>query len=85
MRPSMPRTALVSEVQRLIDRLAASGANLETTDAAAAVTFALAAFEERGVLQPEGSIVRVRDRFVLRYYARQLKHLLDPKRPTTEG
>lgn len=85
MRPSMPRTALVSEVQRLIDQLAASGANLETTDAAAAVTFALAAFEERGVLQPEGSIVRVRDRFVLRYYARQLKHLLDPKRQTPEG
>ena len=58
------------------------GANLETTNAAKAVEQALALFEERGVLQPEGDIVRVRDRFVLRYYARQLKHLLAPTKPS---
>jgi hypothetical protein len=40
--------------------------------------------EERGVLATEGDLVRVRDRFVLRYYARQLKHLLDPRRPTAK-
>jgi len=85
MRPSMPRTELVAAVQGQIDRLAAAGANLETTDGARAVEQALALFEERGVLQPEGNVVRVRDRFVLRYYGRQLKHLLDPKRPTTEA
>ena len=82
MRPSMPRTELVAAVQVLIDRLAAAGANLETTNAAKAVEQALALFEERGVLQPEGDIVRVRDRFVLRYYARQLKHLLAPTKPS---
>jgi glycerol-3-phosphate O-acyltransferase len=85
MRPSMPRTELVAAVQGLIDRLAADRANLETTDGARAVEQALALFEERGVLQPEGDVVRVRDRFVLRYYGRQLKHLLDPKRPIAEA
>jgi glycerol-3-phosphate O-acyltransferase len=85
MRPSMPRTELVAAVQGLIDRLAAGGANLETTDGARAVEQALALFEERGVLQPDGDVVRVRDRFVLRYYGRQLKHLLDPKRPIAEA
>jgi glycerol-3-phosphate O-acyltransferase len=82
MRPSMPRRELVTAVQGLIDRLAASGANLGARTGEEAVEQALALFEERGVLQPEGDIVRVRDRFVLRYYARQLKHLLGPARPT---
>ena len=54
MRPSMPRRELVAAVQGLIDRLAASGANLGTTNGAEAVEQALALFEERGVLQPEG-------------------------------
>jgi 1-acyl-sn-glycerol-3-phosphate acyltransferase len=85
MRPSMPRAALVTAVRALIDRLVASGANIETTDAERAVDHALLLFEERGVLQLENGVVRVRDRFVLRYYGRQLKHLLDPKRPTAEG
>ena len=85
MRPSMPRHELVKAVQGLIDRLAASGANLGATNGADAVTQALALFEERGVLQPEGDLVRVRDRFVLRYYARQLKHLLVPPRPSPEA
>ena len=85
MRPSMPRRELVTAVQVLIDRLAASGANLGATSGKEAVEQALALFEERGVLQPDGDVVRVRDRFVLRYYARQLKHLLAPARPSREA
>ncbi len=81
MRPSMPRTDLVSGVAALIDQLAAAGANLDTTNARRAVDAGLAMLEERGVLSTEGAVVRVRDRFVLRYYARQLQHLLSPKRP----
>jgi hypothetical protein len=84
MRPSMRRSALVEAVKVLIDRLAAAGANMSTTSASDAVYQALPLFEERGVLQLEGELVRVRDRFVLRFYARQLKHLLGEKRPTTE-
>ena len=85
MRPSMPREALRDAVQQLIDRLAAQGANMATTDARTAVAEALPLLEERGVLVPEGRVVRVRDRYVLRYYARQLKHLLQPRRPITEA
>lgn len=85
MRPSMPRVELVDAVRGLIDRLSAIGANMETTDAVRAVDFALMLFEERGVLAVEGPLVRVRDRFVLRYYARQLKHLLEPKRSAAEA
>jgi len=85
MRPSMPRRALVTAVQELIDRLAASGANLGATSGAEAVAQALPLFEERGVLQPDGDVVRVRDRFVLRYYARQLKHLLVQPRPSPQA
>jgi hypothetical protein len=81
----MPRGELVTAVQGVIDRLAASGANLGTTNGAEAVEQALALFEERGVLQPEGDIIRVRDRFVLRYYARQLKHLLAPARSSSRA
>jgi glycerol-3-phosphate O-acyltransferase len=85
MRPSMPRAELVAAVRGLIDRLVAIGANIETTDAERAVDHALLLFEERGVLQVESGVVRVRDRYVLRYYGRQLKHLLDPKRPIAEA
>jgi glycerol-3-phosphate O-acyltransferase len=84
MRPSMPRTELAAEVKRLIERLVAVGANLDTTHAGTAVHQGLEILEERGVLATEGDLVRVRDRFVLRYYARQLKHLLDPRRPTAK-
>ena len=85
MRPSMPRAELVAAVRVLIERLGAVSANMETTDAVRAVDHALMLFEERGVLAVEGPVVRVRDRFVLRYYARQLKHLLEPKRSTAEA
>jgi len=73
------RAGVALHLDERLARLGADGANLETTDARLAVTQGLALLEERGVLQQEGTVVRVRDRFVLRYYGRQLKHLLEPK------
>ncbi len=84
MRPSRSRAELVTDVGRLIEQLDAIGANLETRRAKDAVHSGLDLLEERGVVAFEGDIVRVRDRFVLRYYARQLKHLLEPRRPSAE-
>ncbi|BCS35308.1 hypothetical protein TBR22_A45350 [Luteitalea sp. TBR-22] len=81
MRPSIPYDDLVGGVDALIGRLVASGANMETTSARKATHEGLALLEERGVLQREIDLVRVRDRFTLRYYARQLQHLLDTPRP----
>jgi glycerol-3-phosphate O-acyltransferase len=75
-RPSMPRRELVAQVATLVDQLRAVDANIAVTDARAIVDQGLPVLEERGVLAVEGDLVRVRDRFVLRYYARQLQHLI---------
>lgn len=82
MRPSSPLVDLRQRVQGLLNQLAEAGANMDTMDAHAAVEQALAILAERGVLALDGQMVRVRDRFVLRFYARQLQHLLQAARPT---
>jgi glycerol-3-phosphate O-acyltransferase len=83
MRPSTPAAELRARVAALIDRLRASAANLDTSDPEAAVDQGTTMLEERGVLARERDLVRVRDRSVLRYYARTIQHLLNPpKRPS---
>jgi hypothetical protein len=53
------------------------------TSGEAAVDAAVEPLEARGILVTERSRVRVRDRNVLRYYARTLDHLLaSPSRRT---
>jgi glycerol-3-phosphate O-acyltransferase len=76
LRPSMSRADLETGVARLIEQLEEAGANLDTTDAAQAVDHAVELFEARGIVVLEGSTVRVRERNVLRYYARTIGHLL---------
>ncbi len=78
VRPSMPIADVTARVADLIGRLQATGANLDTTDAAAAVDQALDLLGERDVVAVEGRVVRVRQRLVLRYYGRQIAHLLPP-------
>lgn len=79
MRPSATRAELEARVAALIETLAATGANLATTNAAEAVEQAARLFEARGVVVAEGQRFRVRDRNVLRYYGRTLQHLLAPR------
>ncbi len=76
LRPSMARADLTARVRTLIELLAGVGANLETTDADAAVEDATRLFEARGILVNEQGVLRVRQRTVLRYYGRTLDHLL---------
>ena len=85
MRPSMPRRELVAQIATLVDQLRAVDANIAMTDARAIVDHGLPILEERGVLVVDGDVVRVRDRFVLRYYARQLHHLLAPGRASAQA
>jgi glycerol-3-phosphate O-acyltransferase len=85
MRPSMPRRELVAQIATLVDQLRAVDANIAMTDARAIVDHGLPILEERGVLAVDGDVVRVRDRFVLRYYARQLQHLLAPGRASAQA
>jgi glycerol-3-phosphate O-acyltransferase len=81
MRPSIARADLESNVDAALDRLKAAGANLLERDAKHAVEDGLERLEQRGVVQAEGARLRVRDRNVLRYYARSIQHLL-PASPT---
>ena len=83
MRPSITRRELESRADELIDALRSAGANLGVTSGAEAADSALEPLEARGIVVVERSRVRVRERNVLRYYARTLDHLLaSPSRRT---
>ena len=76
MRPSITRRELEARADAIIDTLRATGANLGVKSGEEAVDAALEPLEARGILVVERGRVRVRDRNVLRYYARTLDHLL---------
>ncbi len=83
MRPSITRKDLQARADAVIDTLRASGANLGVQSGAEAVEYALEPLESRGIIVAERGRVRVRERNVLRYYARTLDHLLaSPSRRT---
>jgi glycerol-3-phosphate O-acyltransferase len=76
MRPSAMRRDLEDRVEILIAELRAAQANLAVTSAAQAVDEGLEQLGARGVLVLERSgRIRVRERAVLRYYARTIQHL----------
>ena len=67
----------------MIDALRSAGANMGVESGAQAIEAALEPLEARGIIVAERGRVRVRDRYVLRYYARTLDHLLaSPSRRT---
>jgi glycerol-3-phosphate O-acyltransferase len=76
MRPSISRRDLESRIDRLIGELAARRANLAVASGRLAVEEAAPALETRGIVVLERGRFRVRERMVLRYYARTIEHLL---------
>jgi 1-acyl-sn-glycerol-3-phosphate acyltransferase len=76
MRPSVTRADLASRVDAALDHLMRAGANLAARDTAHVLEEGISRLEARGVLQAEADRLRVRDRNVLRYYARSIQHLL---------
>jgi glycerol-3-phosphate O-acyltransferase len=82
VRPRMTRPELVGRLDDLLGILAASGANLSVRTGRQAADDGLALLAERGVLVEHESGIRVRDRLVLRYYARTIQHLLNSHRIT---
>lgn len=77
MRPSITRQELERDVDALIEVLRAVGANLAVADARQAVDEAADALASRNIIYVErGGRFRVRERTVLRYYARTIQHLL---------
>jgi hypothetical protein len=76
MRPSITRRDLESRIDQLIEELSARRANLGVTSGRQAVEAAAEALETRGIIVVERGRFRVRERRVLRYYARTIEHLL---------
>jgi hypothetical protein len=76
MRPSIVRRDLVHRADAIIETLRSASANLGVSSGAEAVEAAAEPLEARGIIVAERGRFRVRDRNVLRYYARTLDHLL---------
>jgi glycerol-3-phosphate O-acyltransferase len=83
MRPSMTRRELESRADAIIDVLRQGGANLGVQTGREAVEIGAPALADRNIIYLErGGRYRVRERTVLRYYARTIQHLLTaPRRP----
>ena len=83
MRPSITRRDLEARADALLDTLRACNANLGVTSGAEAADRAIEGLEARGIVAVTRGRIRVRERNVLRYYARGLDHLLaSPSRRT---
>ena len=83
MRPSISRHDLIGRADALLDTLRAVGANLGVSSGRQAVEEAAEPLAARNIIYVErGGRFRVRERTVLRYYARSLQHLLTGPRRT---
>jgi glycerol-3-phosphate O-acyltransferase len=83
MRPSIARRELVGRADALIETLARTGANLAVHSGEQAVAQGTEPLVDRNIIFVErGGRFRVRERTVLRYYARSLDHLLSGTRRT---
>jgi len=76
MRPNIARRDLEARIDRFVEELAAKHANLGVTSGRQAVEEAAEPLETRGIVVAERGRFRVRERTVLRYYARTIEHLL---------
>ena len=77
MRPSIGRRDLEDRCEEIIQALAALGANMGVTSGREAVATAAEPLEARNIIHVErGGLFRVRERTVLRYYARSIQHLI---------
>ncbi|HEX4568075.1 MAG TPA: hypothetical protein VH138_15675, partial [Vicinamibacterales bacterium] len=81
MRPSITKRDLESRADSLIEVMRQANANLAVQTGRDAVDSGAAMLADRGVIHVErGGRYRVRERTVLRYYARTIQHLLVPRR-----
>lgn len=78
MRPSIERGELAGRITAILDTLGATGANLAVRTAADVLDAATEPLATRGIIVVEHGRYRVRERHVLRYYARSIQHLMTP-------
>jgi glycerol-3-phosphate O-acyltransferase len=78
MRPSVTRADLLDRVDGVLTTLRSMNANLSINNAADVLEEATEPMVTRNIIVVEGGRYRVRERNVLRYYARSISHLLSP-------
>jgi glycerol-3-phosphate O-acyltransferase len=84
MRPAMARRDLETRADEILEALGRAGANLGVHSGREAVEAGAPMLAARNIIVVErGGRFRVRERTVLRYYARTLQHLLVPRRSRT--
>lgn len=76
MRPSIARKDLEERIDRLVEELSARHANLDLTSGRQIIDAAAGPLETRGIIALKNGRFRVRERNVLRFYARSIEHLL---------
>ena len=76
VRPSIDRAELEDRVDHLLEILRSAGANLDVASGREAVEAATEPMATRGIIVVDGGRYRVRERLVLRYYARTIDHLI---------
>ena len=79
---SMSRADLKSAISGVLDTLRAANANLSVASADEVLAYATEPLESRNIIVVEDGRYRVRERNVLRYYARSIAHLLSPPAAT---
>jgi len=82
MEPQITRSALAERIDAMLVTLGRDRANLAVRSGRQAVDEGADLLIERGVLVSARQRLRVRDRVVLRYYARTIEHLLPSRRRT---
>ena len=82
MTRSMSRGELTSVIDGLLDALRAANANLSVSSAEEVLDYATEPMATRNIIVVEDGRYRVRERNVLRYYARSIAHLLSPAAAT---
>lgn len=81
LRPSITRPELEARADAIIDTVRAAGANMGVASGRQAVEEGAEPLAARNIIHIErGGRFRIRERMVLRYYARTLQHLLVPRR-----
>jgi glycerol-3-phosphate O-acyltransferase len=84
MRPHIARKDLEARADEILGVLSQAGANLAVRSGRDAVDAGAPLLAARGIIHVErGGRCRVRERTVLRYYARTVQHLLVPRRTRT--
>jgi len=84
MRPATSKRDLEARADGIIEVLAHAGANLAVRSGREAVETGAPMLAARNIIHVErGGRYRVRERTVLRYYARTIQHLLVPRRART--